>query len=193
MKIGGSVAPYGGQGWIATADPGPADRGVNAFCGWRDGSDLYQDVDVSGASSLIDAGKVTYLVSAWLGSVGGFNATLTYTFYDWSANQLAPAAQLSQTLRSTALVETSQTGTLPQGTRRVRISLSFPSDVSLADDINFTLAAPSGPPVITAHSGDSVRFRLALGSRSMGRISHRRRSIGPDLTAPASRLLRSAG
>ena len=148
-KFAGSVAPYGGSGFIPVSAPGPADRGVNVFCGWFDGADLYQDIDVSGASSLIDSNQVSYRLGAWLGGANAPFATLTYIFYDWSGTQLASTAQLSTQRAGTALVATGQTGTLPPGTRRVRISLNFPSDYSLVDSVEFTLSAPSGPPVIT--------------------------------------------
>jgi uncharacterized protein (TIGR03437 family) len=149
-RIAGSVCPYGGAGFISTQSPGPADRGTNLFCGWDDGTDLYQDIDVSAAASAIDAGQVTYVVSGWLGgSSGSTAASLTYLFFDWSGNQLAPTAQLSSgSFSGYSLVETEHTGILPSGTRRVRIDVSFPSSDSLADDIAFTLAAPGGPPVI---------------------------------------------
>jgi hypothetical protein len=64
-----SVSPYGGAGWIGLTDPGPSDRGVNVFNGGGAGADMYQDLDVSAAATSIDAGKVTYLVSAWLGAL----------------------------------------------------------------------------------------------------------------------------
>lgn len=150
-RIAGSVCPYGGAGFISTQSPGPADRGTNLFCGWDDGTDLYQDIDVSAAASAIDAGQVTYVVSGWLGgSSGSTAASLTYLFFDWSGNQLAPTAQLSSgSFSGYSLVETEHTGILPSGTRRVRIDVNFPSSDSLADDIGFTLSAPSAPPVIT--------------------------------------------
>jgi uncharacterized protein (TIGR03437 family) len=150
MTKGASVAPYGGAGWVSTTDPGPPDRGVNVFCGWQDSTDLFQDIDVSGAASLIDAGQVTYQVAGWLGGVSSPYAVLTYLFFDWSGNQLAPTAQLSPARGATGLVEIGDSGTLPAGTRRVRISLSFQSSDSLADNIQFTLSAPGAPPVITA-------------------------------------------
>jgi uncharacterized protein (TIGR03437 family) len=150
---GASVAPYGGTGWITTSDPGPVNPGVNLFCGGalNGTSTMYQDIDVSPAATLIDSGPVTYDVSGWLGSLAGTNGpTLTYLFYDWSGTQLAPTGQLIPARHSgTALVDTSNAGTLPSGTRRVHISLSFPTDDALADNIAFTLAAPSGPPVIS--------------------------------------------
>jgi uncharacterized protein (TIGR03437 family) len=147
---GVSVAPYGGTGWIQVTDPGPPDRGVNLFCAGPLGtSDMYQDLDVSPAASLIDSGQVTYLVSAWLGGIASVQSpTLIYTFFDWSGNQLAPTAQLGPNTGSTGLAEVSSPGTLPSGTRRVHIALSYPRSLSFADDIAFTLAAPSGPPVI---------------------------------------------
>jgi uncharacterized protein (TIGR03437 family) len=150
-----SVAPYGGTGWILLSDPGPADRGVNLFTGSRStnsGSTMYQDIDVSPAATSIDAGQVTYEVSAWLGTTGGADTsgTLTYTFFNWSGTQVGTTATLGPARHSgTGLVETSHAGFLPSGTRRVHIALSLPGDGYLADDIAFTLAAPSGPPVIT--------------------------------------------
>jgi uncharacterized protein (TIGR03437 family) len=147
---GASVAPYGGTGWISTTDPGPVNRGVNLFCGGQSGANIYQDIDVSAAGSLIDANQVTYNISAWLGGLAGASTpTLTYTFYDWSGNQLAATATLGPANHAgTGLVETTSTGNLPQKTRRIHILLTFPSDITVADNIVFTLAAPSGPPVI---------------------------------------------
>jgi uncharacterized protein (TIGR03437 family) len=152
-SIGGaSVAPYGGTDWIQLSDPGSPDPGVNLFCGEHSfDSIMYQDIDVSPAASLIDAGQVTYEVSAWLGSLSRTaSPTLTYTFFDWSGNQLAATAQLGPFAeQDNGLYEISNGDMLPSGTRRVHILLTFPpGNQALADDIAFTLAAPSGPPVI---------------------------------------------
>lgn len=147
---GASVCPYGGTGWIQLTDPGPADHGVNLFCGGPGNTTMYQDIDVSPAAASIDASQVTYQVSAWLGSTSSGSPTVTYFFYDWSGTQLAPTAQLGPASHSGAgLVETSHSAALPSGTRRVRISVLFPNQFYAADDFAFTLAAPSGPPVIT--------------------------------------------
>lgn len=147
----GSVAPYGGAGWISTQAPGPADRGTNLFCGWIDGADLYQDIDVSAAASAIDSGQVTYVVSGWLGGSSGPRdaANLTYLFFDWSGKQLLPTAQLAPgSFNGYSLIELQNTGTLPAGTRRVRIDVTFPASDSMADDIGFALSAPGAPPVL---------------------------------------------
>jgi hypothetical protein len=170
---------------------------VSLFCGASGGSSgISQDIDVSPAASLIDSGQVTYDVSAWLGGLGGLGPTLTYLFFDWSGKQLASTAQLGPGASSGGVVETSHSGTLPQGTRRVNIALTFPNFNAVADDIAFTLAAPSAPPLLQP-GASSVPARLAAsppsppvpGSKSMAPISHRRRSIGPDSTAPALRPL----
>jgi len=152
-----TVAPYGGAGWISTSDEGPADRGVNLFAGGGGGkSSMYQDIDVSPAASLIDSGQVTYDASAWLGSINGPDPALTYIFEDWTGRQLATTATLPDPNHSyPGVAETSQSGTLPSGTRVVHIAVSFPVQ-SLADDINFTLAAPSGPPVIFSSAHPAI-------------------------------------
>ncbi len=88
---------------------------------------------------------------AWLGGLAGTTSpTLTYAFFDWTGTQLATTATLGPTSHpgGAGLTEDSHSGMLPSGTRRVHISITFPAASYLADDIAFTLAAPSGPPVI---------------------------------------------
>ena len=148
---GASVSPYGGTGWISPTDPGPADRGVNLFTGGLSGANGYQDIDVSPAATLIDVGAVTFTMSAWLGGLASTTSpTLTYAFYDWTGTQLATTATLGPASHPGAgLTEQVHAGTLPSGTRRVRIVITFPGENYLADDIAFILATPSGPPVVT--------------------------------------------
>jgi uncharacterized protein (TIGR03437 family) len=156
-----SVAPYGGASWITTSDPGPVNPGVNVFWGTSTSSSMYQDLDVSPAASLIDAGQVNYDVSAWLGATypTAASPTLTYTFYDWTGKQLAPTAQLGPVARSggISMFEVASTGLLPANTRRVRITLTFGVNYRyIADNIAFVLAAPSGPPVVDAAGVESA-------------------------------------
>lgn len=146
-----TVAPYGGASWIQTSDPGPSDRGTSLFVG--DASNMYQDLDISPATSLIDAAKVTFQISAWLGGVGGTDSpTLTYTFYDWTGKTLATAAQIGPvTHNGIGLVLASASGPIPVGTRRVRVALTFPGSANIprvADNISFSLT-PAGAPTIT--------------------------------------------
>jgi hypothetical protein len=121
--FGTSVAPYGGTGWVQTTDPGPADRGVSLFCGGiTPGSTMYQDVDVSAATSLIDSGQITYAVSAWLGGTEPNTPTLTYEFFDWSSMQLAPTAQLGPISHgNSALIEASHLGDSRRHRQRQRL------------------------------------------------------------------------
>ena len=142
---GASVAPYGGTGWIGPSDPGPSDRGVNVF----NGGEMYQDIDVSAAATMIDSGKVTYQVSAWFGALnGGQTPTLTYTFFDWSGKPLAAIASLGPvTHNGTSLVIAAHSDALPAGARRIRIDVTSPSKSALVDNIALSLA-PAGAPVI---------------------------------------------
>ncbi len=150
---GFSVAPYGGTGWVQSTDPGPVDRGAKLFCrNTGSNTTAYQEIDVSPAAALIDASQITYQVSAWLGALNGnITPTLVYSFYDWSGNQLGASGQVGPVNPSgTGLVETSGSGTLPSGTRRVHIELDFIGGTinTFADNISFILSAPNGPPVI---------------------------------------------
>ncbi len=147
-----SVAPYGGTNWIQSTDPGPVDRGSKVFCRAIAGetASMYQDLDVSPAAALIDASQITYQISAWLGGLSGVGVTptMTYTFYDWSGNQLGTTGKFGPDyVDGSSLVEVSGSGTLPSGTRRVHIQLDF-SATMVADNISFILSAPNGPPVI---------------------------------------------
>jgi len=149
---GPGYSPYSGSAAILPADPGPADRGVKFFCYYNNEgtSNSYQDIDVSAAASTIDAGQISYQIGAWLGggSASESSPTLTYIFYDWMGNQLAPAAQLGPlTVSVEGLVSASHSGVVPAGTRRVHLSLSFPA-FSGADDISFSIGN-LGAPVIT--------------------------------------------
>jgi len=146
---GASVAAYGGAGWIQASDPGPADRGVNVFKGGPSEATIYQDLDVSGAGSMIDASKVSYQVSAWLGGYGGAQSpTLTYQFFDWSGKQLAATALLGPAAHAfSALVPVAHSDTLPVGTRHVHLEIKFPVSTSLADNISFQLGAAGAPTI----------------------------------------------
>jgi uncharacterized protein (TIGR03437 family) len=157
---GASVSTYGGySGFITTASPGPSDRGTNLFYGGpvAGTSNMYQDIDVSPAASLIDSGKLQYQLSAWLGALAGHqSSTLTCTFFDWTGKPLAPVTQLGPFgVAVTSLTSKSQVANLPAGTRLVHIAVSYHFGInaadtggSLADDISFVLGE-LGAPLIT--------------------------------------------
>jgi uncharacterized protein (TIGR03437 family) len=146
-----SVAPYGGTGWISLSNPTPPDAGKNVFCKVISGPDasMYQDLDVSAAASLIDAGMAAYQISAWLGGLSGTSSpTMVYSFFDWSGTQLAETGTIGPLSHSgTSLVQTSHSGTLPAGTRRVHAELDFFASTldTMADDISFIIGNAAAP------------------------------------------------
>jgi hypothetical protein len=85
------------SGDLYQATGGPPDAGSNYFYGGQDVTDAsnpiataFEDIDVSSASSLIDAGNVAYTLAGWLGgySTQDDNSTVTAQFEDWSGNVL---------------------------------------------------------------------------------------------------------
>jgi len=165
-----SVAPYGGTGWISPTAPGPMDRGVKLFCKTVSGDGvMYQYLDVSPAAALIDAGKVSYQVSAWLGNLSGTSPTLVYSFFDWSGTQLAATAQLGPLNRTGAGLDlASHSGTLPAGTRRVNITLNMLAGTfdAMADNIGFTLTAAAPPSLASVLSAGAFGGFTAIAPGS---------------------------
>ena len=120
-------------------------------------SDMYQDIDVSPAGTMIDGGQIQFELSAWLGGLAGHQSpTVTCTFFDWSGKQLAPPVQLGPfAVSATSLALRTQSGSLISGTRRVHIDVSFHFGInaadtggSLADDFIFVLNGPGPGPTI---------------------------------------------
>jgi uncharacterized protein (TIGR03437 family) len=147
-----SVSPYGGAGWISPTDPGPPDRGVALFGKETPGNAImYQDIDVSSQSSLIDANKANFQVSAYLGGIGGATSpTLVYTFSDWSGKPLAAVADLGPvTHSSSGLTLVSHSGLMPAGTRQIHIELDFlaGTDDGLTDNISFIVGSAAAPQI----------------------------------------------
>jgi len=145
------------------SSPGPADRGVSYFTGGPSnaGSTAYQYIDVSAAASLIDSGKVTYAASAWL---GGFDAqedhvVETITFLGASHVVLGTAAQLGPVTAEernniASLYQRSTNGTVPAGTRFIKVLLTMTRtdgnyDDGYADNLSLVLnsTAASGPTI----------------------------------------------
>lgn len=152
-------------GDLSTTSAGPATRGANYFWGGpsNEDSSAYQDIDISSAAGQIDTGRLTYNFSAWVGgfSSQGDNMTITADFRNWAGASLGKATlgpvNSADRNDESALLSRDQTGTVPSGTRYVRILMrSVRTDGSdndgLADNLSFTLASSSGGalPVISA-------------------------------------------
>jgi hypothetical protein len=116
---------------LSPTDPGPADRGTWYFYGGPSNPDstAYQDIDVAAAAQQIDAGRVTFAFSGWIGGIGGQNDNMTVTaqFMNWAGTVLGTStlAPVSDADRGgvDALLQKSQSGAVPAGTRIVRVML----------------------------------------------------------------------
>lgn len=129
--------------------------GANYFYGGpaNDTSSASQVVDVSRAATEIDAGGVPVAVGGDLGgySTQGDSIQLTAEFLDGSGGSLGqltvPGPTESERNGVSTLVARSATGTLPAGTRSIRVTLTSTrtdgsDDDGLADNLSLTLASP---------------------------------------------------
>jgi hypothetical protein len=150
-----TVAQYGGDGLPSQADPGPPDRGNNFFAGGPNNtsSSATQVINVAPDAHLIDSGAVTFSLSGYL---GGFftqddNAVLTVIFE--RGGQVLGSAQIGPVLAAdrggqTGLLFRSTSGSIPVGTRQVRVVLQmtrapyFFYNDGYADDLSLTLSMP---------------------------------------------------
>jgi uncharacterized protein (TIGR03437 family) len=160
---------YAANSDLSATDPGPSDRGASYFFGGPGSASAtaVQDVDLSAAATQIDTGKVTFNFSAWLGGYSSQNDNMTakIEFRNW-ANATLGSTTLGPVMsadrgNNSALLQKSQTGGVPSGTRYVRITLtSTRTDGSdndgLADDVSLVLTAPSTASTPTIQSGGVV-------------------------------------
>lgn len=146
---------------------GPADAGSNYFYGGVNVSDdtnpiatASQDIDVSSAASLIDAGNLTYTLAGWLGGYSGQNdnTTLEAQFEDWSGNVLGTAqigpVMASDRNNTTELLQESTSNTVPAGTRMIHLLMSITrtdgsNNDGLADSLSLVLGSSGnvGPEI----------------------------------------------
>ncbi len=143
----------GGSGDLSPTSPGPSDRGANYFYGGPNNvsSSATQVDDVSAGASAIDAGTVSYTLSAYLGGLTNQrdNATLTVRFEDGAGHSLG-RAKIGPVLVSdrggvSKLLFRQTTGHVPVGTRRVRVVLQMTrldgsDNDGLADDLSLVLS-----------------------------------------------------
>ncbi|MEU9979924.1 phosphoesterase [Streptomyces sp. NPDC050856] len=158
-----ALVAYGLAGGYPTAsDPGPARRGSRFFSGGDSPrTALLQDVTLpaTGATghAAVDAGRVRYAVTAWLGGYAGQEdgARLSVEFRDTKGTPLAlsvlgPVTAAERHGR-TALVERTAGAAVPPGARTARVLLVLTrtgggtSNDGYADGISLTLTATGGP------------------------------------------------
>ena len=128
-----TVVVYGAPGFPMETDPGPAKRGLNFFAGGPDdgSSSAQQTINVSALAADIDAGTVKFALSAWLGGFGTQDdqATLDAVFTDGPGTVLKSIILVGPTAfdrgNVTSLLKRSARGSVPVGTRKVRILLTM--------------------------------------------------------------------
>lgn len=146
---------------------GPSDAGSNYFYGGLDVSDdsnpiatAYQDIDVSSAASLIDAGNVPYTLAGWLGGYADQddNTVLAAQFQDWKGNLLG-SAQIGPVLAAdrndnSELIQKSTNGNVPSGTRVIHLLMTITREEGvnndgLADSLSLVLGSAGnvGPEI----------------------------------------------
>jgi uncharacterized protein (TIGR03437 family) len=145
----------------------PPDANANYFYGGEtvvDSSNpigtAYQDIDVSSAASLVDAGNLPYALSAWLGGYDSQddNTVLTVQFETWNGTVLGTAT-LGPVLSAdrngvSELLLKSTSGTVPKTTRLIHILLTITREEGenndgLADSLSLVLGSnpTTGPEI----------------------------------------------
>jgi Phosphoesterase family len=166
-------------GWPTFSSPGSADRGQNYFAGGGGGvSTATQYVDLTRAQSEIDRGKVTFSLGAWIGGTTNLSddATVTATFLSSSAHALGSAtlAPVTAAQRNdvTEFLPENSTGTIPRGTRSVKVVITVTGDhlanrndagQGYVDNLSLTISSdavnappPPTPPVAHVPHFDHV-------------------------------------
>ena len=157
----------------------PPDAGSNYFYGGKDVSDnsnpvatAYQDIDVSSAASLIDAGNLPFALSGWLGGYAGQddNCVVAVQFQQWDGTVLG-SATIGPVLAAdrndvTMLLQRSTSGMAPTGTRVMHVFMTVTREVGtnndgLADSLSLVLGSNGnvGPEV-----SDSIISAGAFGA-----------------------------
>ena len=122
---------YGYDGYPNSLSPGPSDRGYRLFTGGTNDplSTASQAIDVSSLATAIDAGKIHYSFSAWIGGYSSQRdyATVTATFYSAShvrlnSVQLGPVTAADRQ-GITALLRRQCKGAVPAGTRTIGLKI----------------------------------------------------------------------
>ncbi len=145
----------------------PADAASNYFYGGETVVDdsnpigtAYQDIDISSAASLVDAGTLPYALSAWLGGYDSQddNIVLTVQFESWNGTVLGTAT-LGPVLSAdrngvSELLLKSTGGTVPAGTRLMHVLLTITREEGtnndgLADSLSLALGSnpATGPEI----------------------------------------------
>jgi uncharacterized protein (TIGR03437 family) len=157
-------AYVGGVGDLDSTTPGSPDAGHLYFYGGSSNelSSAYQDIDISSAAGLIDAGQIKYDLSAWIGGYAdqNDNCVLTLQFMNWSGSVLS-SVKLGPVLAAdrnqlSALLKRTASGVIPAGARMVHVSMTMTrtdgeDNDGVADSLSLILSSGAGTPSISAN------------------------------------------
>jgi hypothetical protein len=149
-----TVIHYGASGGFPTDGvDGPNDRGENFLCGGgtTTDSDMFQDLDLSALSGVIDAGGVTYDFSAWLGGYDQqddrADAGLEFLDETWGplSTVTLTGPEAAERNGSTGFIERRDTGDVPPQARTARVHIvgitSYGYNDGYADNISLVLSS----------------------------------------------------
>jgi hypothetical protein len=173
-----SVVPYGAPQFPTASSPGPSDRMNQFFAGGDDGSSsAYQDIDVSGNATDINAGKVTCDLTGWLGGylTDNDNAVFQVSFYQGDAKlsdgPIIGPVTAADRANATGLLYRYENGIpVPANTTSLRVTLTMTRATGsfndgYADSLSLVLRAPI-VVTTTADSGPgSLRAAITAGNR----------------------------
>jgi uncharacterized protein (TIGR03437 family) len=166
------VARWGDYKMPVAGDPGPSNRGKYFFecANNEDQCRAYQIVDFTNAAKLVDAGKVTYSATAWLGGDSGApdTADVAINFLDASGKTLSASpvrmGPVTQSDRGNqrGLWQRTAGGPVPAGARSVQFNLYFhkvgpasENNYGYADSLAFQLDSIQVTSVVNAASSQS--------------------------------------
>jgi uncharacterized protein (TIGR03437 family) len=153
-----SVGTYGGDGFLESGDYGPATRGKQMFWGGPGNkrSTAVQTVDLSAAAADIDAGKVKYYLSGYLGWLYGatdniYLISLKLELQDASGTDLVTATAAGPTSAdlnvAAGLLPRTASGGVPANTRKAKVTIDLylpnsgnATNYYAADNISLVLA-----------------------------------------------------
>jgi hypothetical protein len=183
-----TVVHYGAPGGYPLAtDPGPTDRGLNFFGGTITNPSAFitqQLLDVSNAAAAINAGQVTFDLSAYL---GGYldqddNATFAVSFKGVLNSTLGTVTLGPVTLADrggvTELLLRTASGTIPVGTLSLLFTLTSTryegaNNDGYADNLSFIANGPTANPGATPLPAALPLF--AAGAGVIGLLARRRK------------------
>jgi hypothetical protein len=176
-----TVVEYGAGHWPTLVSPGPNQRGANMFIGGtQDDARITQIVDVANLAAAIDAGEVSYDLSAYLGGrdAEADMARISARFLD-AAGDLLDFGQIGPVTPTdrgnvTSLLLRSDAGELPVGTRAIEVTLVMTrlfgiDNDGYADNLSLVLTSSSTRmPGDIDNDGDVDRADVALLAANFG-------------------------